>query len=275
VKEVEEVHWAWARDLGWSPQHGDALCNYTLDPKGFFVGFLDKKPIGCISAVKLAKNVGFIGYYIVQAEYRGEGFGIKLWNTAMEYLKGRSIIGLDADPSQKDNYIKSGFKPCYLHQRFRGPLKECKFVKAENIVSATSVPFDKLKSYCNQYFLAPRDAYLQAFISQPKRESVVKLDKDGSILGFAVIRPGFDVTAIAPLFAENKEIAKELMDASLSTLKTGDMISLYVPDANKEALELVKQLGLTTGYACTRMYNGETPKEKLDNIFAVTSLEVS
>ena len=78
----------WAAAEGWNPGLRDAECFYVADPKGFLLGELDGKPVGCISAIRYEEEFGFLGLYIVQPEYRGKGYGLKLWNAAMEYLAG-------------------------------------------------------------------------------------------------------------------------------------------------------------------------------------------
>lgn len=70
----------WSAKEGWNPGLYDADVFYKTDPKGFFLGFLDGKPIASISAVAYDDKFGFLGFYIVKPEYRDKGFGIKIWN---------------------------------------------------------------------------------------------------------------------------------------------------------------------------------------------------
>ncbi|MFA7633063.1 MAG: GNAT family N-acetyltransferase, partial [Thiohalomonadaceae bacterium] len=106
----DEVDWAieLAAAEGWNPGLSDAEAFYTQDPEGFIVGVLDGKPIGCISAIAYEGGFGFIGFYIVEPPYRGQGYGIQLWQHAIRRLQGRTI-GLDGVIDQVDNYSKSGF----------------------------------------------------------------------------------------------------------------------------------------------------------------------
>src|SRR3989338_5198019 len=113
----------WAANEGWNPGLYDADSFYSVDPNGFFMGFLGDKPVSTISAVSYDKNFGFIGFYIVKPEFRGKGFGIKTWKKAMSYLKTQNI-GLDGVVAQQGNYKKSGFKPAYRNVRFQGKSKK-------------------------------------------------------------------------------------------------------------------------------------------------------
>jgi ribosomal protein S18 acetylase RimI-like enzyme len=99
----------WAALEGWNPGLHDADCFYETDPNGFFIGMLNDEPIGYVSAVSYGESYGFIGFYVVKPDYRKQGFGIPLWNKAMEHLSGRNI-GLDGVVAQQDNYKKSGFQ---------------------------------------------------------------------------------------------------------------------------------------------------------------------
>ncbi|MFA5019183.1 MAG: GNAT family N-acetyltransferase, partial [Methylobacter sp.] len=84
----------WAASEGWNPGLYDADCFYTADPEGFLVGELNNEPVATISAVKYGETFGFIGFYIVKPDYRGQGYGIQIWNAGLERLSGRNV-GLD------------------------------------------------------------------------------------------------------------------------------------------------------------------------------------
>ena len=57
-------------------------------------------------------------------EYRKKGYGLKIFNRAMEYLGDRNV-GLDGVLAQVHNYEKSGFKICHSVPNYIFPgLKE-------------------------------------------------------------------------------------------------------------------------------------------------------
>ena len=103
-----EVAISWAAAEGWNPGLQDADCFYSNDPTGSLMGFLEGKPIAAISAVKYGTSVGFIWFYIVIPEFRGQGCGFAIWEAGLDSLQGRSI-GLVGVGVQEDNYIESGF----------------------------------------------------------------------------------------------------------------------------------------------------------------------
>jgi len=65
----------WAATEGWNPGSYDAESFYQTDENGFFVGELNGQPVGCISAVAYDQDFGFLGFYIVKPQFRGQGLG--------------------------------------------------------------------------------------------------------------------------------------------------------------------------------------------------------
>ena len=106
----------WAAAEGWNPGLYDAECFFHADPGGFLVEMLGDTPVSVISVVRYGSSFGFLGFYIVRPEYRGQGFGIWIWNAGRERLMGRNI-DLDGVVDQQDNYKRSGFNYAYRNIR--------------------------------------------------------------------------------------------------------------------------------------------------------------
>jgi GNAT superfamily N-acetyltransferase len=84
---------------------------------GFFIGELDGRPIGCISAVAYGDAFGFVGLDIVSPEFRGLGYGLRLGYAALEYTGPRNL-GVDGVVAQQENYKRAGFRLAYVNVRF-------------------------------------------------------------------------------------------------------------------------------------------------------------
>jgi GNAT superfamily N-acetyltransferase len=84
----------WAAAEGWNPGLHDADTFLAADPGGFLLGLLESEPVATISAVRYGAHFGFIGFYIVRPESRGQGHGIALWRHAMERLAGRDLYSI-------------------------------------------------------------------------------------------------------------------------------------------------------------------------------------
>src|SRR3954463_6835611 len=109
----------WAAAEGWNPGRADAACFATVDAEGFFIGELDGAAAATISCVNYDDRFAFLGFYIVRRDLRGRGYGLRIWNAAVEHA-GDRIIGLDGVVAQQDNYKKSGFRLAYPNVRYGG-----------------------------------------------------------------------------------------------------------------------------------------------------------
>src|SRR5579872_4082492 len=107
---------------GWNPGIYDAAPFYAADENGFLAGEVDGEKIGCISAVRY-DTFGFIGFFIVRKEWRGQGHGAALFDAALRRLRDVPI-GLDAVESQQDRYAKAGFAYAYANVRYRADTRE-------------------------------------------------------------------------------------------------------------------------------------------------------
>ncbi len=116
-----EMMIAWAQREGWNPGVADARCFRAADPDGFLVGTIDDRLVATISAVRYP-GLGFVGLYIVDPEYRGRGYGLRIWTAAMERLEG-VVTGLDGVVAQQDNYARSGFVLAHRTIRYGGPAR--------------------------------------------------------------------------------------------------------------------------------------------------------
>ena len=96
-----------ANKEGWNPGIHDAETFYLTDPHGFFVGLWDGVPVSSISAVAYGDSFGFLGFYLVQPQFRGRGLGTEIWKRGLQHLAGRNV-GLDAVLAQQKLYETPG-----------------------------------------------------------------------------------------------------------------------------------------------------------------------
>ncbi|MDD5275500.1 MAG: GNAT family N-acetyltransferase [Methylovulum sp.] len=263
---------AWAKQEGWRPGLYDADHYYQTDPTGFFIGLLDGEPIGCISAVKYTDDFGFIGFYIVKPEWRNQGFGMRLWQTAMAYLQGCNI-GLDGVVEQQHNYQKSGFHTAYRQVRYQGNTGATKPTANPTIVAANTIPFDDLLQYDNRHWPVPRAKFLQSWLKQQEGVALAVL-AENKLSGYGVIRACDGGYRIGPLFADNPHDAAQLLSALLSQLPEHSDFFIDVPEPNQDALKLVASYDMQPVFEAARMYTQKNPLIALHEVFGVTSLEL-
>lgn len=260
----------WARQEGWNPGKHDASVFYQADPSGFLCGKIQEQIIATISAVKYGSEFGFIGLYIVKNEFRGQGFGLKLWNAAMDSLAGRNI-GLDGVLAQQENYKKSGFRLAHRNIRFTG--KSFKSASASRAIPSQQIAFEEIAAYDSQFFPDKRNIFLKQWIA-PENSVSLAIVEDSKILGYGAIRACDRGFKIGPLNAENSDIATELYLALTATVPEQSEVFLDIPEPNQAALQLAQQFNMSPVFETARMYTKEFPKLPLQKIFGITSFEL-
>jgi hypothetical protein len=262
---------SWAAAEGWNPGLHDADAFYAIDPQGFFMGFLEEEPISCISAVSYGGIFGFLGLYIVKPQHRRLGYGIKIWNEAINYL-GDQNIGLDGVVAQQDNYKKSGFTLFYNNARYQLKSQKNNFKNA-HIVPLSKISFDTLYAYDKQFFPADRKKFLMDWTGLPESKTLV-YTSNNEIKGYGMIRKCQTGYKIGPLFADDLDIANGLFLSLINTVSNDSQILLDIPEINKSAIKLVNKNGMTKGFSTARMYTKSSPKLPFDKIFGITTFEV-
>ena len=259
----------WAAREGWNPGRTDAGAFHAADDQGFLAGRLNGQMIASISAVRYGDGFGFIGFYIVDPDFRGQGYGYKLWQAAMDYL-GNRIVGLDGVVDQQDNYAKSGFKLEQNNIRFGGILAAAQPVDPRltliDHVDGTLIRYDRA------FFAGPRDRFLRAWLND-ENITGYSLRDGGEILGYGAIRRCREGHKIGPLFAEDPDSADLLFRALAGTVP-GEQLYLDVPQPNAAAVALAESYGLTPCFETARMYRGGMPDLPWDRTFGITSFEL-
>lgn len=271
LEEVESIAAEWAAREGWNPGLHDAPCFYAADPKGFFVGLLADEPVACVSIVAYPQKFAFLGFYIVRPEYRGKGYGLKIWNAALERL-GDYNVGLDGVVEQQANYKKSGFELAYSNIRYEGVSRPTAQDWPE-LVSLSEVPFEDIVQYDAKLFPAPRPQFLRCWLEQPDSLGLAALRR-GKLAGYMLIRTCRAGYKIGPLFADDDELAAKLFLAASNFAAPGAKIYLDTPETNQAAVRLAESHGMQKVFGTARMYTKARPAMDLDKVFGVTTFEL-
>jgi len=260
----------WAAAEGWNPGLADAANFVVPDAKGFFVGEIDGEPVATVSCVTYDDRFAFLGFYIVRADLRGSGHGLRIWNAAIAHARPR-VIGLDGVVAQQDNYKKSGFQLAYTNIRYGGTVAAPPRPPAD-VVALDTIPFALVEADDATVFPAPRSAFLRAWIKTSGHVGRALL-RDGKLAAWGVIRPCRTGRKIGPLVADDRAAAEAVVEALLASADGGEVF-LDVPAVNREAIALAEQLGLKPVFETARMYTGPIPPLRLDRVFGVTSFEL-
>ncbi len=261
----------WAAREGWNPGLYDADCFYQADPTGFLIGELDGKMIACKSAVKYEDHFGFMGFYMVEPEFRGLGYGYEIWKAGHESLRGR-VAGMDGVVEQQPNYMKSGYRLAYRNMRMEGKAMGISPLDP-NLLEASQIPMTEISRYDRKYFPALREAFLRCWLTQPESKALVYM-QNNQIQGYGMIRKCRVGHKIGPLFAESEPAANVLMDALMASPPEGEPVFLDIPEPNAGAQRLAQRFGMKMMFETARMYHGNPPKVHLDHVFGVTTFEL-
>ena len=266
----------WAASEGWNPGLFDAGPFRSVDPDGMLVGLLDNEPVAVISALRYDDSFGFIGFYIVRPDCRGQGYGWKIWEAGMARLGSRTI-GLDGILAQQENYSRSGFVLAHRNIRYQGcggsTAKPRCLRDDHRLVSLQELPFHKLADYDQNFFPASRHDFLQSWINQPKTLALGLIGSK-NLLGYGVRRSCRSGYKIGPLFADSPVLAATLLDALCVGTESEAPLFLDVPECNRAAVELVETCGMRRVFETARMYTGVAPDLALARSYGITSFEL-
>ncbi len=280
----------WAAAEGWNPGLQDADCFYAADADGFLMGWLAGQPIAAISVVKYGDRFGFLGFYIVRPEFRGQGYGWQLWQAGLATLAGRNI-GLDGVVAQQENYVRSGFTLAHRNIRYSGRRLDSLSLDLlslgsdaatdHSVVSLASEPssmppsilIEQVIAYDQAFFPALRAAFMRCWLTRSQRYAVGILH-DSQIAGYGVIRPCREGYKVGPLLADTPQFAAAIFRVLQAHLPIGSEFYLDVPAVNAEAIALAESYAMTPVFETARMYTQSAPKLPLERTFGITTFEL-
>jgi GNAT superfamily N-acetyltransferase len=259
----------WAAAEGWNPGLADAACFATVDAGGFLIGELDGAPAATISCVNYDTRFAFLGFYIVRPDLRGRGYGLRIWNAAVEHARDRTI-GLDGVVAQQDNYKKSGFQLAYPNIRYGG--RVAPGAAPADVIALAHVAFATVEADDATVFPAARRSFLRAWIDTPGHIGRA-LVRDGRLAAWGVIRPCRTGCKIGPLVGDDRAAAENVFAALVASAGGGE-IFLDVPSVNADAVALAQGYGLAPVFETARMYTGPIRPLRLERVFGVTTFEL-
>lgn len=264
----------WAAAEGWNPGLGDADIFWATDPEGFVCVERAGEVIGTGSVVAYDDSFGFMGFFIVRPDLRGQGIGREFWYWRRDRLRGRlsddAAIGMDGVFDMQPFYAKGGFE--FTHRNLRMAGTGQRFENLAELVELSELPFATVAAFDERHFGFRRETFLRSWI-QPEGGRGLGYLKEDQLVGMGVVRPCREGFKIGPLFADDADVAEALFRA-LSSFAAASPIYLDTPENNPDALALATRHGLAEVFGCARMYHGAAPELPWSNIFGVTTFEL-
>ena len=282
--ELEKVT-DWAKLEGFAPGIDDISIYKNTDKQGIWVGCLNDTPIGSIACVRYNSSYGFIGLFIVKKEFRNRGYGVKLWQHALHYLRDASCIGLEAAPARLRDYEKWGFKKSSITNRWKlfghGNLPKGKFYtdlsNSFKVVLGNQISTNAVINYDSPKEPSPRPHFLNDWLGNSFGTVKALVDDNGMCHGFGRIRPcilqdnkrGW---RIGPLLADTPPLAEILIRQLVGELE--NEILLDCPSLNPYANYLLSNLGFCEISKTYRMYKGIQPPFPMNQVYGLACLEL-
>jgi hypothetical protein len=272
---LAQVHVSWMRAAGWNPGRHDAETFIAADPAGFLVGELDGLPIACVSGVRYDNSFGFIGCYLVQESYRGQGYGLAIHEAARAHLAGCTQGG-DGVLANVAKYQQIGRVYAYRNTRYQGRKEPSAGIGCAAVVDVRGIPMLAIEELDRACFPAPRWAFLASWLHQPDAHgsAIAEPNDPTRLRGYGVIRQCFQGWKIGPLFARDPQTADDIFCGLVERIPEGDTFVLDVAEPNANALMLVRRHQMTEVFATARMYTGPFPQMNLDWVYGVTTFEL-
>ena len=273
----------WARSEEFAPGFGDVDIYRNTDKQGVWMGWVDSTPVGCIAGVKYNNIYGFIGLYIVRPEYRGQGYGHRLWEQALRHLQDVKCVGLEAASHLITNYAEWGFKTSSQTIRWQlfnaedGLSAQAVLDPQDlNTVSGPEIPLEAIKKYDSEREFTARPHFLSQWLEHPSGKVIALIDKYNHCHGFARIRPCLlpagEGWRIGPILADSLVLAKVLILNLLIEHK--GVILIDSPERNHNAQSLLSSLGFREISATTRMYKGSHKAVLTKDVYGLACLEL-
>ena len=276
VTSPEDLKFAWQMcvENEWTIAEADLELFYAIDPQGFYIGELGEEKVSYISALTYGNNeFCVIGLYLVKPEHRKKGYGLKTWNYAWSKIPKSCKLSLCCAMKSVPMYRKFGFETAWMDYRFSFTSKKVlSFTLSPECSDFTFIQyreadFESLFAYDTSVFGYPRKSFLQKLVTIQEFGGWTVSNESGEILGFCIVKlSAVDKFGwlLSPLYANNSTIARALLNKAakfvLSQSETdSSLLTITVPEVNKEAVKLFKSLSPT--YSCrARMFVDGVPE---------------
>lgn len=238
-----------------------------LEPEGCFVAWRAEDRVGIVTTTSCG-DYAFLGSLIVSKRARGRGIGEALLKHAMTYLIGRDVttIELDGVFPAASLYRRLGFRDKYLSLRFKGEgtKRAAEALPYGPELAEDIVSFDRAKTGLSRERIVGR--FVKEFGDS------VHVVKRGKLAGYAVVRPraGGDL-GIGPWIAEDQDVAGLLLQSILSKHE-GRVLTIGVPEINRDAVRMLLNEGFNYTEPSLRMYWGDG-RDYEKNVYAIVSPE--
>ncbi|MFN0085979.1 MAG: GNAT family N-acetyltransferase [Blastocatellia bacterium] len=206
---------ALCRAARWNQLDRDWRQFLALSPRGCRVALRAGRVVGTVTTISYENRFSWVGMVLVDPEERRQGIGTLLLRDAIDLLRDRTAIRLDATPAGREVYLKLGFADEYGLSRMEGRVPEQ--IAGEDAGAARRMTDEDLGAIYDldaSIFGADRRAMLR-WMREGAPEYAWIVRGERGIAGYCFGRRGFSFEHLGPVIAENGQVARQLAAACL------------------------------------------------------------
>lgn len=232
-QQYNDSFFRFADKMGWNPCYSDFELYLDKQNTHAFVGYYDKKPVLSFLYYEYKlSNLVAIGLYYASPELRNQNIIYPLLlQKHLEISLPYNNIMLVGVKEMALKYFKvfntKIFGKVYNRKLVYDPLKKVLFNK-NSIKESFEVDFDEFKKFDFECCGYHREQILEKFCEKVKNFHCLVYQEKGEIQGYGCIFHNENVFRIGPLFANNKYIAKELLDALKGRIGGNEQKNIFV-----------------------------------------------
>lgn len=225
---------------GWNNETVHTTALFHQHPQDFFILSQQDKLIGFIIAIKYSNSFGFISNLLILKEFRGLGYGKKLFEFALEHLQGCQIA-LDSVVGKEGIYQKLGFTSyfnLYIYRFIGGS-----FTLPESYLEVIN--------FTQENSLKDKDDYTQEIILSKETQYKAIQNKENSFALSFAYADGYKIH----IESEDINEALTLFFALTDMHKEGTAFYLQASTLTPMLEAIVELLKMQVDSTHTRMYN--------------------
>jgi len=230
-----------------------------IEPLGIIKAQLDSRDVG-IAGFLLYEDVSWIHSVIVLPEFRGKGIGRVMMETCIANARetGCPCIKLDSVHGFEGFYRSLGFVEEFESRRYL--IDGASFPKVAEEIRQSDM--DSIVAFDKAAVGIDRGRVLRAVFEDNPGLAFCTKEARG-ISGYILGREGEERIQIGPCVAKGGDysIARQLITTLMGSVGPEKKLRMCVPEMNRKAVRLARDLGFASGISSTRMYLGERFQE--------------
>ncbi|BDD03347.1 GNAT family N-acetyltransferase [Aureibacter tunicatorum] len=259
-----------ARQEAWNSGIHDLEVFHNTFENDIFICFQNNIPIASAATFNYDENYSFSGYLLVDPKYRKNGVGKSMLDKQLEHAGNRNL-GSEVLMHMLPTYEKLGFQKAHKTISY-----ECIAPKTGNFhPNLSRIAFndiDKVVEYDHLAHPVSRYNLLKQWTVQQGTIGYAFSEND-QIKGIAYLRPSTFGYRVGPFAANDKHIAKILLEA-LSAHIPSQIFSIDIPEYNHDSILLASSYEHRISFETMRLYTQGIPNYDITKTFGFCSLNI-